>query len=257
MTSRTRLFAFGLALACLATLPGAAAAEVTGGLWQRTTTLVTAGSGTSRTEDRALAGFTAVALDGSFNVVLRQGVRDAVRVSADDNLLPLIETRVVTRDGVPTLEIGARPGASFRARRGIVVTVDVVALRAITLTGSGDVSGDALTLPALQLRLRGSGDIRLTHLDAGDLRVRVSGSGDVWLDGRANTLVVSMAGSGDVHARELQAQDATVTVAGSGDVRLNAQRTLNASIAGSGSVHHSGPATLTRALAGSGSIVKD
>ncbi len=144
-------------------------------------------SGASRTEDRALGGFNAVALDGSFTVVLRQGVRDAVRVGADDNLLPLIETRVVTRDGVPTLEIGARPGASFRTGRAIIVTVDLIDLRSITLTGSGDVGGDALKLPALQLRLRGSGDIRLTHLDAGELRVRVSGSGDVWLDGRANT----------------------------------------------------------------------
>lgn len=163
MTPRTRLLAFGFALASLTTLQRAAAAEATGGLWQRTPTLVTTGSGASRTDDRALGGFNAVALDGSFTVVLRQGVRDAVRVSADDNLLPLIETCVITRDGVPTLKIGARPGASFRTGRAIIVTVDLIDLRSITLTGSGDVGGDALKLPALQLRLRGSGDIRLVR----------------------------------------------------------------------------------------------
>ena len=57
---------------------------------------------------------------------------------ADDNLLPLIETNVVERKGVPTLEIRTRRGASYSTRQPIVVSVGVVDLKALSLNGSGD-----------------------------------------------------------------------------------------------------------------------
>ena len=54
-----------------------------------------AGSGKVATETRAVVGFDAIALRGSITLELRQGEREGLELSADDNLLPLIETRVV------------------------------------------------------------------------------------------------------------------------------------------------------------------
>jgi len=41
-------------------------------------------------------------------LVLRQGAREGFELRANDNVLPLIETQVVDRGGVPTLEIGTK-----------------------------------------------------------------------------------------------------------------------------------------------------
>ncbi len=63
------------------------------------------GSGKLQTEARNVTGFQAIATHGSVKLVLRQGAREGLELHADDNILPLIETRVVDRSGVPTLEI--------------------------------------------------------------------------------------------------------------------------------------------------------
>ncbi len=67
------------------------------------------GSGRMASQTRAIASFEAVIVNGPINAVLRPGLPDTLTLRADDNLLSLIETRVVTRGTLPTLEIGTRP----------------------------------------------------------------------------------------------------------------------------------------------------
>lgn len=208
------------------------------------------GSGRVATENRPVAGFDAIALRGSITLVLRQGEREALELSADDNLLPLVETRVVGR----TLEIGPAPNAGWRTRNDIRAVVDLVQLQALSLAGSGDVAAEALNAGTLELVVNGSGDVRLRRLAADQVSVRIAGSGDVVLDGRSGKLAISVAGSGDVDAGRLEADDASVSIAGSGDADLNAGRTLAITIAGSGDVRHRGNASVQTAIAGSGSV---
>ncbi|MBS0447191.1 MAG: DUF2807 domain-containing protein [Proteobacteria bacterium] len=215
-----------------------------------------AGSGHVQTEARNVGSFRAIESHGSMNVVVRQGARVAVEVRADDNLLPLVETSVVDRNGVPTLQIDTRAHASYHTRNDIVVTVDAVALQAIGSNGSGDIQVDALKTPALKLDMRGSGDVRLKQLDTDDFTVRVAGSSDVQAAGRAGKVTLSIAGSGDIDTAKLEADDVQVKIAGSGDASVNAHRTLGVAIAGSGDVTYVGDATVKSSIAGSGSVSK-
>lgn len=64
------------------------------------------GSGTARTESRAVSGFQAVALAGAMTLVLRQGALEALELRGDDNLLPIIQARVVERGGTPPSKSG-------------------------------------------------------------------------------------------------------------------------------------------------------
>lgn len=208
------------------------------------------GSGQVATETRAVAGFDAIALRGSITLVLRQGGREGLELSADDNLLPLVETRVVGR----TLEIGPVSGTGWRSRNDIRVTVDLLQLRSISLSGSGDVVAEALKTGTLKVVLEGSGDVRLRRLAADEVSVRLAGSGDVALDGRAGKLAIAIAGSGDVDAARLETDDASVSVVGSGDADVNAGRSLAITIAGSGDVRYRGDASVQVAVAGSGSV---
>jgi hypothetical protein len=233
----------GLLLLALApALPSARAAAATG-------------SGRTATEARAVGGFSAIALRGNIDLVVRQGAHEALQVSADDNLLPLLQTRVETHDGRPTLVVQWAHGQNVRPQARSVVTVDVLRLTAVSASGSGDIAVGALQTPELALSISGSSDARLDALDTQRLRIAIAGSGDVTAAGKASRLEISIAGSGDVHAGALAAADATVSIAGSGYARVHAAKTLAVSIAGSGDVEYAGGAALTRSrVAGSGSI---
>lgn len=214
------------------------------------------GSGTVRSEPRAVSGFRAIALNGSIKLVLRQGSREGIELRADDNVLPLIETRVVDRDGMRTLEIGPKRGAYYESRNPVVATVDLITLGALTVAGAGDVVSDALKTPALKVAITGSGDLKLRGLAADEISAQVSGSGDLEFSGRTHKLGVSIAGSGDVNTRGLDADDVSVSVAGSGDAKVTARKTLAVSIAGSGNVVYAGDAVVKSSIAGHGSVTK-
>lgn len=231
--------------------PARAAEE---GSWFGGTKVV--GSGKVVSEARQVTSFQAIQLKGSINLVLRQGSKEAIEISADDNILPLIETEVTSRGGVQTLEIGPKKGANYSTRSKTVVTVDVSDLKRLGVSGSGDVTGEGLKTSDLQLKIVGSGDIHLKRLGATALAVQVSGSGDVSVTGKSPKLSVSIAGSGDVVTRDLEADDVTVSIAGSGDARVNARKTLSVSIAGSGDVAYTGDPAVKTSIAGHGNVKK-
>lgn len=215
----------------------------------------TTGSGRLAAETREITGFSAIALRGSIDLVVRQGTREAVQVSAEDNLLPLLQTTLEGSDGQRTLRIQWKNGESVRSTRPVLVTVDLIRLSALSAAGSGAITVEPLKTPSLSLAISGSSDARLRQLDAEQFTLSIAGSGDVQAAGKAARFEVSIAGSGDVRARELVADDVSVSIAGSGDASVHATKTLAVSIAGSGDVDHTGGASLTRnRIAGSGTI---
>lgn len=214
------------------------------------------GSGKLQTEARNVGSFSAVEVHASMNVVLRQGAREAVELKADDNLLALVETRVISRSGVPTLEIRMRDNTSYSSRNPITLTVDVATLTSLSVRGSGNVSGDGLKLPALKIAVAGSGNVKLQKLSLDEASLKISGSGNAELAGKTGRLGLSISGSGDINTRELEADEVSVNIAGSGDAKVNARKSLNVSIAGSGDVEYTGDATVKTSIAGSGHVKK-
>jgi Putative auto-transporter adhesin, head GIN domain len=214
------------------------------------------GSGKSATESRNLAEFQAISLSGSMDMVVSQGPQQQVQVSADDNLLALLETVVENGKNGATLLVRWKPGQSLNTRSKVLVTVVVPKLSAIGLSGSGDARVQSFNTPRLEVTVAGSSDVQLPGLNTEDLSVRIAGSGDVRGDGKATKLKISVAGSGDARLADLRAEDVSVSVAGSGDAAVQAQKTLDVSVAGSGTVTYSGAATVKKSIAGSGSVTK-
>jgi hypothetical protein len=213
----------------------------------------TTGSGRSASETRALGEFQAVSLNGSIDIVVRQGAQQ-VTVQADDNLLPLLETSVESGKNGQTLQVRWKKGESVHYRGKVLVTVVVPKISSLASAGASDMRVEAFTTPALQVSLSGSGDAKLDGLNTEDLAIRISGSGDVSGKGSATKLNVSIAGSGNVKLDAMRADDVQVSIAGSGDALVNAQKTLNVRIAGSGDVSYVGNAALKSSVAGSGSV---
>lgn len=217
----------------------------------------TVGSGKVAQETRTVGTFQAIAMTGSIDVEVRQGDKEAVEVSADDNLLPLIETVVESGAAGPTLMVRFKRGENLRIKSPVKVRVQVVKLGALSSSGSGDVSVQALKTPALRLSISGASDARLSELATDSLEVRIAGAGDVQASGQARQLKVAIAGSGDVRLEQLQADDVNVSIAGSGDAKVRADKSLGVSIAGSGDVEYSGAVTAVRSsVAGSGRVIR-
>ena len=188
------------------------------------------GSGVVRTEPRDATGFSEVRLSGSGEVDVRHGDADSVTVEAEDNILPLLETRV--RDG--RLTLGTKPNVSISPTRAIRYHVTVNRLTAIGVSGSGRFVADGLDTP------------RLT--------ADISGSGSATLSGRADAVELTISGSGAYDASRLASKSATVTISGSGSATVNAADRVEATVSGSGSVRYLGNPSVDQQVSGSGSV---
>jgi hypothetical protein len=209
-----------LAAAAIASLGVASA-----GAWTGIT-----GSGRPVTHQRDVSGFSGIALSVPGRVEIVQGPAEGVTLTADDNVVPEIET--VVERGV--LQIRLREKIGLTTRTPIAITVKARSIESIAVAGSGEVIATALEAPALT--------------------IRVAGSGDVKVGGRADSLRVRISGSGDVDAGRFDTQRAQVSVAGSGDATVWARKALEVSVSGSGDVRYFGDPEVRKTVAGSGTV---
>jgi len=213
------------------------------------------GSGNGIVQQRELGAFSGVALGGPFQLVLRQGVQEAVEVRGDDNVVPLVETRIETSvGGRRSLQVDLRRGARLAPSTRVVITVDFVRLDDLALGGSGEITGSGLRSQALAVSIGGTGSVRLAALEAERLDVSIGGSGTLDVQGRAGRLELNIGGSGRAAAGKLVAKDVRISVAGSGHAEVNAATTLEVAIAGGGEVLHVGSAQPRTTIVGSGKV---
>ena len=211
------------------------------------------GSGVIKTETREVGGFHGVALSVPARLELRQGAREALAITGDDNVLPLIRTEV--DKGV--LKIRWADDDTYATRnREITIVVDAKTLDAITLGGSGQIFAAQIKTATLDARIGGSGQIIIAALDADTARVTIGGSGKMSAAGRSGTLEATLAGSGELLAAKLETRHARATLHGSARATVWAKETLKATIAGSAEVIYYGKPAVSQTIAGSGSVMR-
>jgi len=207
------------------------------------------------TSDRHLSGFNAVNIAGPYDVYIKQGSTESVKVEAPSNMMGRILTEV--NGGV--LKIYSKNehwnfGFSWGHPK-IRVYVTIKDINSINISGSGDAYfKEGVTTNSLKLRISGSGDMT-GSVEAKTLESSISGSGDMRLSGHADNSTVSIVGSGDFSARGLVTVNSSIRVTGSGDARVNASQRVDASVAGSGDIHYTGAAkNVSSRKSGSGDI---
>lgn len=190
------------------------------------------GSGVVASEKRDVSGFHDVRMSGSGDAIVEQTGAESVTVEAEDNILPLLETRV--SNGV--LHLGLKQNVSVRATRPIRYHVTVKELVGVGISGSGSV--------------------RATGVDTDKLTADISGSGSADLSGRADVVTLRISGSGSYDAAKLQSRSVKVHISGSGGAVVNASEQLEATISGSGSVRYGGNPSVRQRVSGSGTIAR-
>ena len=190
------------------------------------------GSGDVASETRNVSGFDEVELRGVGDLSIRQTGEESLTVEAEEGVLPKIATEVV--DG--RLVIGPEPNTNIQTTRPIDYELSVEDLRALEVSGSGDVNAEGI--------------------DTDNLEVTITGSGAVEMGGRADSQNVSVSGSGNYRALELESKQAKVDVEGAGSALVNASDTLDATVGGAGSVEYAGDPAVEQDVSGAGRVSK-
>src|SRR5262249_47287181 len=137
------------------------------------------GSGTPATEERDIGYVSGVVLAGSGDLTIEPGPFPALSVTADDNILPALETDTV--DGKLTLRPKSR--TTLRPKTKITSTLPVPSLDAITVSGAGNVQARRLDAKELVVKLSGSGNLHLNNLTCKAVTLTLSGAGTAHLSG--------------------------------------------------------------------------
>ncbi len=190
------------------------------------------GSGHVITLTRPASGFTGVSLRGTGAVSIVLGEKEEVRIEAEDNLVPYLET--IVENG--TLEIGSRPGVLIRPTKPINYYVTMKTLNALSLPGSGRIEAPDFSTDRFRATVSGSGEIAMKTIKADDVELSISGSGNlsvVSLTSSSSTLHIS--GNGKINLAEWNADKATAQISGSGAVFADAGEVKEQQITISGS----------------------
>lgn len=189
-----------------------------------------AGSGDPASEVRPVTGFDAISLSGALNGEIAIADEHRVEITGDDNLVPLVTTKL---DG-KTLEI--ETPTRMRPRLPLLARVAAPGIGAISASGAS-----ALTLQGM----RGS-----------ELTLNLSGAVKLRGNGTVGALTVTVSGSGGVELEQLAAETVVVNVSGSANVAVAASRTLTVHISGAANVTYKGDPVVTKEISGAGKVVR-
>jgi len=230
------------------------------------------GSGRIIEEKREINGVTSIDLTLG-NLHIEQGDTEELRIEAEDNLVPRIETQMQGK----RLEISSKNPYLLIPRKPInfYLTVkelgeirilgdaeaNVLDLRAddlsVSISGSGAVFFDDLEADLVEAEISGSGVLDIANLDADEIRSNISGSGKTRITkGRANEQSIDISGSGKYNADNLKSREADVQISGSGNVSLRVSDRLKINMSGSGNVRYIGNPDVTEDISGSGHVEK-
>ena len=209
------------------------------------------GSGKVISEDRTVSGFSEISLSGSGKIIITQGDKEALKIEAEDNIIPYLNTTV--RGDV--LRLRSKQGVSLSPTKPIIYHVTLKDLKKLSISGSGDVKCEKLETRALEISISGSADVDM-GITAESLVSGSSGSGTFHLRGKVDSQTVKFSGSGKYHAKDLESKKAEVRISGSGDVVLDVSESLDVGISGSGDVTYTGDPDVEQNISGSGHIKK-
>lgn len=190
------------------------------------------GSGTVITETRDVSGFSAISLNGSGELIISQTGKEALTVTADDNLLPHLISEVHGNQ----LILSTSNSTSVNPTQPIVYRLEVGKLTDIEISGNASVEAQGLVTTGL--------------------KIEASGSTRMNFSGQADTQEISIAGEGNYQAPDLKSKDVTITITGSGTAVVSASDKLDVKVVGSGTIEYIGDPAVTESVMGSGAVRK-
>lgn len=205
------------------------------------------------TETRTPGSFTQVESGGSWDVFIKKGNKDEVRLVSTNISLDKVITEV---DG-DELKISLEKGNYEKV--GLTVYVTVRNLEGIGTSGSGNMIVESdFGADEFSIGLSGSGKIEMKNILAEEINIGMSGSGSITIaGGSAEEISIGQSGSGKLNALELTGESVKIGKSGSGETYIGATQSLTVSSSGSGNVYYKGnPEDKSIASSGSSRVIQ-
>ncbi len=210
------------------------------------------GSGNIVTDTRKVSGFNAVNVEYPAKVLITQGKTESVKIEADDNLLPNIQTQV--KNG--TLEISYKKTNDWHVNptKPVVITITVKDLTHVKFSTAGELTIDGSKTESLDLSLSGAGNLKLNNIAVHSLSVNLSGAGSMNASGTTDDLDLNISGFGEFRGADLHGKTANVNISGAGSATVWVDDELDAEISGAGSINYYGSPDVTKHINGIGLV---
>jgi len=174
------------------------------------------GSGIVRTESRSVSGFSLIAFKSEGKVTVQQTGKESLTISAEDNLLPLLESSVT--NGI--LSIGTVNNVNINPTKSIEFVIEVKSLESFNMAGAGRIEAR---------------DIQGKHLN-----IELTGAGNMSIEGSADSLDLNLKGVGSYDGKSFRTKQAKVHSEGVGSAVLNVSDRLDISVSGIGAIEYIG-----------------
>ncbi|UCF96809.1 MAG: DUF2807 domain-containing protein [Spirochaetaceae bacterium] len=206
------------------------------------------------TEEREVSHFNKVDFRGLGRLVISQGEKQSVKLTASEVVLPHLRTEV--KGGVLIVSLRWWPGMFFRIAEMKTLEVQLIVekLASLKVSGAGFVeSREKIQVNDMGIHLSGAGEIRL-ELQGHRIGTRLTGAGRIVLWGEADEQEIQLTGAGSVQAENLVTRRVQVHSSGAGECRVHATETLDAKLSGAGSIRYRGNPQIQSRMTGLGTL---
>ena len=189
------------------------------------------GDGITKSADRKVGYISSIEVDGNFIIDISCGKSNSLKVEAEDNILPLIETKVDDE------------------KLSIFTKEEITALKDIKIN---------ITLHTLkEIDSDGNSKITVKDLHTDELDVSANNEAVIELEGKVKELNITIDDEAKVLAKSVISKSAIVSIYGDGIAEVNARRYLDASVKGKGIINYWGdPEEISIKASGGGEVNK-
>ena len=189
------------------------------------------GSGTAKSEQRNVSGFSKIEAGGAMNIEITAQGDFSVTVEADDNLLQYIKTE--TRGD--TLKIYSEGKISPKTKMNVKISMP-------------DIEG---------LDVSGASNAVVSNVKTDSLELNASGASKIKIEGEAKDLDSDASGASKIDAENLRVENAKVEASGASSSTVSATGELKADASGASSIYYTGePKNINQKSSGASSVKK-
>jgi hypothetical protein len=185
------------------------------------------GSGVIKEETRTVPEFTGVEIGQAIRAEVTVGPEASVRISGDENLLPMVKTEVKDGRLVTSVE-----GPGIQTVQPLTVTITTPRLDFVGAGGASRVDVAAKGAKELTVRAGGASTVRVKGIDSDAVALGASGASRVEASGRGKRLDLEVSGASTVKAADVPFESAKVDVSGASNAEVHVAESVQGGVSG-------------------------
>lgn len=207
------------------------------------------------TEERNIKDFKSIAVSGNFNVFVKIGNVEKIKIEGDPSAISNLKTVVENQSLIIKPKDQKFWNKNFSGTK-LNIFVTAKSINSLVLNGSGLIRvDDNINTQNFTTALNGSGNIELRGTFK-NFSGAINGSGKIKCSGKVDSANFSISGSGVFFGSDFSTESSSASISGSGNINVKVNKTLKSVINGSGKIYYAGNPKVTSVNSGSGKVIQ-